>query len=140
MTLRARILPYLWYPLFTGLAIALYASIVARGAPVAFAAYVPVALTAFAILLLQERFPERLSWRAKWADIRSDAMFLVMVQVLLPRMLAGLAVLILASWAHEHMPSGWWPHEWPVVAQTLVMVLAVDFMRYWLHRACHRFD
>ncbi len=30
----------------------------------------------------------------------------------------------------------WWPHAWPLWAQALLMVLPVDFLRYWLHRMC----
>ncbi len=30
-----------------------------------------------------------------------------------------------------------WPHAWPVYAQTLLMMFAAEFMRYWLHRLAH---
>src|SRR4029079_87228 len=33
-----------------------------------------------------------------------------------------------------------WPHAWPIWAQVALMVLTVDLMRYWLHRALHQYD
>ena len=138
--LRAATLRYLWYPLLTGGAIALHFSMLAGGAPLAVAAYAPVALVALSILWLQIRFPARASWQPTWADVKNDAAFLLFVQVLLPRILLGVAVLVLADWTHANARSRWWPHDWPVIAQTLAIVLIVDLLRYWLHRACHRFD
>ena len=138
--LRAATLRYVWYPLLTGGAIALHFSMLAGGAPPAVAAYAPVALVALSILWLQIRFPARASWQPTWADVKNDAAFLLFVQVLLPRILLGVAVLVLADWTHANARSRWWPHDWPVIAQTLAIVLIVDLLRYWLHRACHRFD
>jgi sterol desaturase/sphingolipid hydroxylase (fatty acid hydroxylase superfamily) len=31
----------------------------------------------------------------------------------------------------------WWPYDWPVALQTLLMILSADFLRYWLHRFSH---
>jgi sterol desaturase/sphingolipid hydroxylase (fatty acid hydroxylase superfamily) len=33
-----------------------------------------------------------------------------------------------------------WPHRWPIWLQALLMILCVDFLRYWLHRAAHQND
>ena len=33
-----------------------------------------------------------------------------------------------------------WPHGWPIWVQAVLMVLVVDFLRYWLHRAAHEND
>jgi sterol desaturase/sphingolipid hydroxylase (fatty acid hydroxylase superfamily) len=33
-----------------------------------------------------------------------------------------------------------WPHHWSVWLQAVVMILIVDFLRYWLHRAAHEND
>jgi len=138
--LRAPALRYVWYPLLTVGAIAMHWSMLAGGAPLAVAAYAPLAVVALSILWLQIRCPARASWQPTWADVKTDAAFLLVVQVLLPRILLGAAVLVLADWAHASARNGWWPHAWPVIAQTLAIVLTVDFLRYWLHRACHRFD
>jgi sterol desaturase/sphingolipid hydroxylase (fatty acid hydroxylase superfamily) len=64
---------------------------------------------------------------------------MVFIQTLLPRALVAGLALALAAWMHSRSPSPWWPHQWPLFAQALLMVLAVDFLRYWLHRACHTY-
>ena len=136
----ARVLPYLWYPTFLVGAIAAFAALLAADASPAMAAYVPVVLVAVAIVVLEMRFTERLQWRPRRSDVKADAAFMAIVQVALPQLLAVLSALAVAAWMHEHAPGAWWPHDIPLVAQIIIMVLVVDFMRYWLHRACHRYD
>jgi sterol desaturase/sphingolipid hydroxylase (fatty acid hydroxylase superfamily) len=134
-----RLIPYAWYPLFVLAAITLFGAMLAAGTSPAWAAYVSILLVALSVLLLEQWFPERLDWRPVWGDIKADAGFMIVVQIVLPRALVAATVLAIARWMHEHEPSGLWPHEWSLAAQAVAMVLAVDFMRYWLHRACHRF-
>src|SRR5882672_674393 len=64
---------------------------------------------------------------------------MALIQIALPRLLVAFVILGIAQWMHEHEPSDWWPQDWPLLAQMLAMVLAVDLLRYWLHRACHKF-
>ena len=33
-----------------------------------------------------------------------------------------------------------WPHTWPIWLQAVLMILVVDLLRYWLHRAAHEND
>lgn len=132
-------LPYLWYPVFFAVAIAAFGGLLAAEVPLAVATYAPVAVVAVAIVVLELRYPERLDWRPRRSDVESDAVFMTVVQILLPRALAVLAVFAIAGWMHAHVASGFWPHHWPLAAQVLAMVLAVDFVRYWLHRACHAY-
>ncbi len=135
----SRALPYLWYPLIFAAAIAGFAAMLSAGLPLAAATYAPVAAAALAVVVLELAFPERLDWRPRRADVAADAAFMAFVQILLPRVLAASVVLGLAAWAHERAPSPWWPHDWPLGGQMVLMVLAVDFLRYWLHRACHAY-
>jgi sterol desaturase/sphingolipid hydroxylase (fatty acid hydroxylase superfamily) len=135
----SRALPYLWYPLLFAGAIAAFAAMLAAGMNLVLATYVPILVTALVIVGLELQFPERPDWRPQRSDVVSDAAFMAFVQILLARILAALAVLAIAAWMHEHAPSRWWPHDWPLGAQMVVMVLAVDFMRYWVHRACHTY-
>ena len=134
-----RVLASVWYPLFTSAAIAAFALMLASGAPAVMAAYLPVIGVGIAIAVLEWRFPERREWRPQWRDIQADAAFMALVQVGLSRVLAALGTIALAAWMHENARSALWPHEWPLWAQAILMVLAVDFARYWLHRACHRY-
>lgn len=134
-----RVLPYVWYPLFFAAAIAMFATMLHRGSHLLVALYIPIALVAIAIIGLELVFPARLDWKPRRSDVASDALFMVFVQTLLPRALAAGLTVAIAAWAHAHSPSPWWPHQWPLFGQALLMVLAVDFLRYWLHRACHTF-
>ena len=135
----SRVLPYVWYPSFFALAIAMFATMLNRGSHLLIALYIPIALVAIAIIGLELVFPARPDWKPRRSDVASDALFMVFVQTLLPRALAAGLTLAIAAWAHAHAPSAWWPHQWPLFGQALLMVLAVDFLRYWLHRACHTF-
>jgi ornithine lipid hydroxylase len=133
------ILAYLWYPVILALAVLGFGLLLVVGAPTAVASYLPVFLVGVAVLVLERRFPERLLWRPHAADIRADAAFLALVQVALPRVLMLVTVLLLSAWTHDHAPARIWPHGWPLAGQIVMMVLVVDFFRYWLHRACHHF-
>ena len=138
MELR-RVLPYVWYPACFAAAIAGFAVLLAFGLPPALAAYLPTIVVGIVIIFLEFHFPERSEWRPRWSDIKADAAFIGIVQIALPQALAALSVVALAGWMHERAASAWWPHDWPLWAQVTVVVLVVDLMRYWLHRACHRF-
>jgi sterol desaturase/sphingolipid hydroxylase (fatty acid hydroxylase superfamily) len=109
-----------------------------RGTPTAIAAYVPVIVVGVVIVALEWRFPEHLEWRPRRGDIQADAAFMALIQVAVPQALAALAVLALAAWMHARAPAPLWPHDWPLAAQAVLMVLIVDLVRYWLHRACHQ--
>ena len=71
--------------------------------------------------------------------MKADVAFMALVQVALPRALVALGVVELSGWIYESAPSQLWPHDWSLAAQIIAMVLSVDFVRYWLHRACHTF-
>jgi sterol desaturase/sphingolipid hydroxylase (fatty acid hydroxylase superfamily) len=132
-------LAYLWYPVTLVLAIVAFSLLLALGVPTAAAAYLPVFMVGVTVLVLERRFPERLLWRPRAADVRSDVAFLALIQVALPRVFVLATVVLLSTWTHDRVPLHIWPHNWPLAAQIVMMVLLVDFFRYWLHRACHRF-
>ena len=128
-----------WYPAFLALAILAFGGLLMVGAPPFIAAIVPVVLVGAAILALERYFPEKSSWRPRASDVRADVAFLALIQAVLPRVLVMLTILLLSSWTHDGLQRSPWPHAWPLAAQIAAMVLIVDLMRYWLHRACHRF-
>ena len=135
----SRALPYLWYPLLFAGAIVAFAAMLAAGVTLVVATYLPTLVAGLAIVALELQFPERLEWRPRRADVAADVAFMALVQILLQRVLLVLAVFAIATWMHGHAPSPWWPHGWTLGAQMVAMLLAVDFMRYWLHRACHTY-
>jgi sterol desaturase/sphingolipid hydroxylase (fatty acid hydroxylase superfamily) len=134
-----RVLPYLWYPSCFALALAGFFILLAQGASPVIAAYVPTTAVGLAVLMLEFRFAEREDWRPARSDLVADAAFMALVQVALPKLLMAVAVIALAGWMHRHAALSLWPHAWPLWAQMIAMVLAVDLLRYWLHRACHTY-
>lgn len=134
-----RVLPYVWYPLVVTAAIASFAAMLAHDVTLLVALYSTIVLAGVAIVTVEFVTPERADWKPHASDVRTDALYMVVVQIVTPRLLTMLAVVSIARAVHDPS-SGPWPHQWPVAAQTLLMVLAVDFMRYWLHRACHTFS
>ncbi|MFN0315573.1 MAG: sterol desaturase family protein [Burkholderiales bacterium] len=128
---------YAIYPLCTACAFALFAALRAHEVALNIALYVTIIANAVWILVLERWVPEREDWRPARDNVQGDALYIVLVQVALPKLLAMGVVLFLAE--HAHRPSSWWPHDWHWTAQTLLMILAVDLLRYWVHRACHHF-
>lgn len=137
--LQINLLDWLWYPIAMLAAVCAYLNLVEGGMMPAIAAYIPIVLSGLAIVALEFLFPARLDWKPKLSDVLNDAAFMAVVQVALSRLLGLLGVLWIAAWAHAHLKSSFWPGEWPLIAQIVLMVLAVDLMRYWLHRAAHKY-
>ena len=138
--LQTHLLDWLWYPLAMLAAVCTYLGLVGTGMQPAVAAYIPIVLAGLLIVGLELVFPARPDWRPKLADVLSDGAFMMVVQIALARLLALIGVLWIAAWAHEHLQSRLWPGEWPLIVQIVMMVLAVDLMRYWLHRAAHKYN
>lgn len=137
----ASIMSYLWYPLCVSFAITLFTALLEQNIPLSVVLYTPIVLTGLIVVGLEIAFPERREWRPRWADIQTDAAFMAGVQIILPRVLMMLVTLVIADRLHADVgPDSGWPHTWPLPAQAALMVLSIDFLRYWLHRACHYFN
>lgn len=128
------------YPAVILGAFILWQATVAAGLPVTVAAYVGVAAGAVAIIVLEQLRPYRRPWQPDRHAIVTDATFLVLVQMLLPVLLSASALFALAAVGRDWDATvrTWWPHDWPIVAQVVVMLLVADALRYWMHRAFHR--
>lgn len=132
-------LSYVWYPVtFVG-AVWTYFHLLSIGNDPVVAAYVPVVFAGVFIVILEWFLPARTDWRPKKSDVIADAAFLGMVQIAVARFLGLIGVLYVATWANEHLGNTLWPGNWPLLAQIVFMVLLVDLMRYWLHRAAHKY-
>ena len=134
-----RLLPYLWYPLCMGGAVAMFECMLSGAIPIAVAVYVPVSIVALVVLWLQWRFPERHEWRPGLRDVKADIAFMALVQIALPEALGAAAAGALDGSLAPSAVGSFWPHSAPPFLQTCLMLLTVDCARYWLHRACHRF-
>lgn len=105
------------------------------GSSVGFAAYHAVMLGGAVVVLAELLLPYRRGWQPRGRELFGDLSYLFAVQMALPAGLsAGLVVLA------AHLPSSglaFWPQDWPLAAQVVLMLLLADFARYWLHRASH---
>lgn len=132
-----RYLDWMWYPAVMTGGFLLHFLLISAGMPVHYSAYIPVLLAALAITLLEIYFPERKDWRPTRIEIANDSAFMLIVQILLPQLLSYLAAYTLAGSASKSIHV--WPREIPAALQVVLMILAADLLRYWLHRACHRY-
>jgi sterol desaturase/sphingolipid hydroxylase (fatty acid hydroxylase superfamily) len=136
------VLPSWHYPAVIAAAFALFAFLQLEGVSLVLSTYIPVLLTAALVTWLEFRFPHRAEWRPAPAEVRTDLVFMVVVQLAVPPMVAFVFTYALIAPARAlNLPLAWlWPHGWPIWVQAVLMILVVDFLRYWLHRAAHAND
>lgn len=126
-----------WYPLIIFLTLMLHYILGQSVVSDAAATYLAVLAGATAVTLLEFGYPYNRDWRPETGDVLNDASYMILVQVLLPQFLGYLlALLFIDSMAGQ---SHFWPRDWPVAIQVMMMILIADFLRYWLHRASHNF-
>ncbi len=137
-----RVVPWLPYPVVMTLAFVLFAVFQWYGASLIFSTYVPVLITAALVTWLESRLPHRTEWRPVTGEVETDLTFMVVVQLAFPPLMGFLFTYALIEPARAlDLPIGRiWPHGWPIWIQAVLMVFAVDFLRYWLHRAAHEND
>ena len=106
------------------------------------ATYLPVTLGTLLIMALEATLPYRSDWRPSRVEVVQDSTFLALVHIILPKALAAASVFVIFDVLHGRGwgMSVWWPHDWPVPTQTMLMVLIVDGLRYWLHRLSHEWE
>jgi sterol desaturase/sphingolipid hydroxylase (fatty acid hydroxylase superfamily) len=139
---RAELLPSWHYPVVVAAAFVLFAVFQALDAPLTISTYVPILVTAAVVTGLEARNPHRREWAPAGDEVRTDLAFMTVVQLMLPPAVGFLFAYALIGPARAlDLPiAAIWPHGWPLWLQTVLMILAVDFMRYWLHRAAHETD
>lgn len=135
-------IPSFHYPLVVGAAFAQFMVLRAFGFSLPLCTYVPIVVTALLVAALEVRYPCRTEWQPSAAEVGVDLSFLVLVQLLLPPLVSIVFVNALVEPVHAlNLPiRSWWPHSQPVWFQVVLMVGAVDLMRYWLHRMAHETD
>ena len=134
--------PWLIYPATMGLCLTLYAGLRAAEIPLLWSMYLPAFLRAVLVTFFEWALPHRRTWQPDRITVANDLTYMTLVQMLLPPVVAFLFVLLLIDPLNA---AGWilsdaWPHHWPVWAQAVLMLFAADFLRYWLHRASHRYS
>ena len=145
MTMSDRLnttLSWLHYPVVVIGTFALFAWLQSRGASLLVSTYVPVILAAAVVTVLEFAFPHRAEWRPGASDVKTDLAFMTVVQLAFPPLMGFLFTYALINPTRAlNLPIVLlWPHAWPIWVQVLLMILVVDFLRYWLHRAAHEND
>lgn len=132
-------LRYLAYPVVLLGSIMTNLILSAQGAGFLLATYMPVTLGTLIVICLERTMPYRRDWMPSGVEVVQDSAYLALVHVALPKGLEfAAAVALFQVWSAQAWPSFvWWPKAWPVLPQAILMVLVVDFMRYWLHRLSH---
>jgi len=140
-TLIDRSLPWLIYPGAVASSVLVFLSLLGAGLGSGPSAYLPVSMVAASVTLLELYHPYRLAWRPAASEVRADLAFMVTVQLLWPQLVTLLLLLAFVEPLQELNPSlaGIWPRDWPLGGQVVMLILASDFLRYWLHRAAHTF-
>lgn len=130
------------YPVVMAFGIALHLLLLKNGIHLAFATYIPVIAGALMVTFLEWQFPHRLSWYADKNEVLQDAIYMALIQGVFPKILSFTIALALLNILQEGGLTflGWWPVQWPVPSQTLLMILLADGLRYWLHRWAHEWE
>jgi len=138
----ARLRPWLIYPAVMATTFALFAVLQSIGAPLLVSTYLPGLIAAGIVTLLELAWPHRSDWRPLISEVKTDLGFMTIVQVALPPLVSLAFALMLVEPARAlNLPiAGLWPHDWPIWLQAVLMIVVVDLLRYWLHRAAHEND
>lgn len=129
---------YLIYPAAVCLGIVLYVGLVSARVDPAGAGFLAIVAGTLPILLFEHALPYRPAWRPRHSDLREDVLYMALIQIGLPRLLALGIALGLAEEVGADAPwADVWPRDWPLAMQAVLLVITADFMRYWLHRLAH---
>ena len=132
------VLSWVAYPILTSIVLISALVMMSNGLPLLASTYVPVAIAAFTVTLLEFFNPARSEWKPNRSDVLNDLLFMAIVQLALPKVVA---FLVLIATTKVMQGNGFyaqlWPGDWPIPLQALLMVVLADFFRYWLHRAAH---
>ena len=130
------------YPFVLALGLALHYVLLTNQFGLYVATYLPVIVGAVAVTGLEWKYPYRRQWRPNTQELAQDALYMALLQGVLPKLLVVLVTLMFAQLlgVREMVIEGWWPTHWPVPLQALLMMVLADGLRYWLHRWAHEWE
>lgn len=138
-TMKTKILPWLIYPMTMGLSVLVYLFLLQTKVNFLIATYVPLTIAMLSVTFFEYYMPYKKDWQATRHDVKHDMLFMVFIQLIFTKFLVFFTAVILLRVIDDlnmHL-KGIWPENLPVIVQGIIMVLIIDFFRYWLHRASH---
>lgn len=141
MNSRVRnILTWTVYPGVMSIGLMIYYVLKSHGINVFLSSYIATIIAGVGLITFFELvLPYQKEWLPSSSEVGTDFLFMMLVQVLLPQLIS----ISFVSWLLGFVKnSNWnisdfWPHNYPIWIQILIMILSGDFLRYWLHRAAH---
>jgi ornithine lipid hydroxylase len=126
------------YPFVMLASIGMYYALIAQGLSFTVSSFVAATLCGLGLITLFEiLLPYRKDWSPNIEEIKTDTVFMLLIQIALPKLLTLASVMYLANIFHDENKDSLWPHHLPSWIQMLLMMFLADFFRYWLHRASH---
>jgi sterol desaturase/sphingolipid hydroxylase (fatty acid hydroxylase superfamily) len=134
------ILKWTVYPAVMLISLMIYYALAHYGVSLALSSYIAAIVGGLGLITYLELvLPYRKEWLPNRGEVKTELVFMILVQVLLPYLLSVLGV----SWLVDFVTNNkWnllalWPYHYTVWIQMLIMLFIADFFRYWLHRAAH---
>ena len=108
--------------------------------PAIAALWVAVSL-AVVLSACEQVMTHRDEWKPTLAEWLGDLKYMLWIQGILPKAMAFLSLTFLVSFSTENplVADSIWPHHLPLFVQFILLLLVIDFFRYWLHRASHTY-
>jgi sterol desaturase/sphingolipid hydroxylase (fatty acid hydroxylase superfamily) len=141
MNIGRKVVVFLGYPITILTSLWIYYGFVTSGISPVMASTLGIIFGGLCVTLFEMYAPYRNSWQANRSDFFNDASFMFFIQIVLPRIF----VLVITATVLKYLDSNGltfqflWPHSLPVYVQAIIMLVIADFLRYWLHRACHSY-
>jgi sterol desaturase/sphingolipid hydroxylase (fatty acid hydroxylase superfamily) len=134
------ILTWTVYPGVMSIGLMIYYGLKSYGINIFLSSYIATIIAGVGLITFFELvLPYQKEWLPSSSEVGTDFLFMMLVQVLLPQLIS----ISFVSWllgfvknSHWNI-SDFWPHNYPIWIQILMMILSGDFLRYWLHRAAH---
>jgi len=139
--IKSNIAPWTIYPLVMSSAILLFFIFRNPGGNSIAATYISIVFPSLSILLFELYLPYKKEWKPAATDWKNDSIFLVAIQMLLPKLLVWLSIhYVIDFFSRQNLIlENVWPQHLPLGFQVFIVVLISDLLRYWLHRFCHTF-
>jgi sterol desaturase/sphingolipid hydroxylase (fatty acid hydroxylase superfamily) len=132
-------LSWLGYPLVTGGALVFCWWALSHRWPAWAAGVVVVSACTLLVALLERIIPYSAQWATPRGDRATDFWHFVFSNRTFDiGTLAAIGVFApLGGWLSRRLGIGFWPHEWPLLAQGTLALVVVELPWYWIHRLEH---